>query len=87
MQVALFNIVLILQCEWVCVNFSNFKALVHLNSIASENKSLREDDLDHLLQERAQFNMRLEKLMEKLEEGKKLAGELTDAATQAYDQR
>jgi regulator of replication initiation timing len=86
MQVAIFNIMLILQCEWVCVNFSKFKALVHLNSIASENKSLRED-LDHLLQERAQFNMRLEKLMEKLEEGKKLAGELTDAATQAYDQR
>lgn len=62
------------------------KALVHLNSIASGNKSLRQD-LDHLLQERAQFNTRLEKLTEVLEEGRKLTGELTDAATQAYDQR
>jgi len=62
------------------------QASVHLNSIAADNKTLREH-LDHLLQERAQFNTRYEKLAEKLADGRKLAGELTDAATQAYDQR
>jgi regulator of replication initiation timing len=57
-----------------------------LNTISSDNKALREE-LDHLLQERAQFNMRFENLTEKLAEGKKFSNELTDAATQAYDQR
>ncbi|XP_065333332.1 outer dynein arm-docking complex subunit 1 isoform X1 [Cloeon dipterum] len=62
------------------------KASVHLNSILSSSKFLREE-LDHLLLERAQFNIRFEKLAQQLAEGKKLAAELTDAATQAYDQR
>ncbi|XP_065333333.1 outer dynein arm-docking complex subunit 1 isoform X2 [Cloeon dipterum] len=61
-------------------------ASVHLNSILSSSKFLREE-LDHLLLERAQFNIRFEKLAQQLAEGKKLAAELTDAATQAYDQR
>ncbi|CAB3359112.1 Hypothetical predicted protein [Cloeon dipterum] len=61
-------------------------ASVHLNSILSGSKFLREE-LDHLLLERAQFNIRFEKLAQQLAEGKKLAAELTDAATQAYDQR
>ncbi|XP_059487063.1 outer dynein arm-docking complex subunit 1 [Neocloeon triangulifer] len=61
-------------------------ASVHLNSITADNRTLRAD-LNHLLLERAQFNVRFEKLAQHLVEGKKLASELTDAATQAYDQR
>jgi hypothetical protein len=62
------------------------QASVRFNSLLSENKSLREG-LDHLLSERGLFNSLYEELSERLSQGRKLAAELTDQATQAYDQR
>lgn len=55
-------------------------------SILTENKKLREE-IDHLLKERAHFNGMWEKLIYKLNQGKKFMLDLIEQATIAYDQR
>lgn len=62
------------------------QASVRFNSLLAENKQLR-TELDHLLNERGIFNALYSRLNERLAQGRKLAAELTDQATQAYDQR
>ncbi|KAF4532462.1 hypothetical protein B566_EDAN003037 [Ephemera danica] len=61
-------------------------ASVRFNSLLAENKHLRAE-LDHLLNERGLFNALYTRLNERLAQGRKQAAELTDQATQAYDQR
>lgn len=54
--------------------------------VMAENASLRKT-IDHMLQERATFNVMWEKLVNKLNEGKKYIMDLVEQATTAYDQR
>ena len=55
-------------------------------NVMAENSSLRET-IDHMLQERATFNIMWEKMVNKLNEGKKYMIDLIDQATQAFDTR
>ncbi|KAI4467547.1 hypothetical protein MML48_2g00018177 [Holotrichia oblita] len=54
--------------------------------ILTENRKLRAE-IDHLLQERAHFNVLWEKLISNLAHGKKYMIDLIEQATIAYDQR
>lgn len=62
------------------------QATVRFNCLLADNRQLREE-LDHLLSERGLFNSLYARLTEQLAQDRKLAAELTDQATQAYDQR
>lgn len=55
-------------------------------TIMSQNRKLREE-IDHLLKERAHFNLLWEKLIGNLNQGKKFMLDLIEQATIAYDQR
>lgn len=55
-------------------------------TIMAENRKLREE-IDHLLKERAHFNLLWEKLIGNLNQGKKFMLDLIEQATIAYDQR
>ncbi|KAJ1524047.1 hypothetical protein ONE63_010587 [Megalurothrips usitatus] len=61
-------------------------ATVKFNKQLAHNASLREE-IDHLLKERAQFNVLYEALVSKLNQGKKVMIDLVEQATHAYDQR
>ncbi|XP_055605827.1 outer dynein arm-docking complex subunit 1-like [Uranotaenia lowii] len=52
----------------------------------AENAQLRQT-IDHMLQERATFNIMWEKLVNKMNEGKRYMMDLIDQATSAYDSR
>lgn len=54
--------------------------------VMGENAILRET-IDHMLQERATFNVMWDKLVTRLNDGKKHLMDLIEQATQAYDQR
>lgn len=54
--------------------------------VMAENAQLREM-IDHMLQERATFNVMWERLVTKLNDGKKHLIDLIEQATMAYDQR
>lgn len=54
--------------------------------VMSENAQLRET-IDHMLQERATFNVMWDRLVTKLNDGKKHLMDLIEQATLAYDQR
>lgn len=54
--------------------------------VMAENAQLRET-IDHMLQERQTFNIMWDKLLTKLNDGKKHLMDLIEQATQAYDQR
>lgn len=54
--------------------------------VMGENAILRET-IDHMLQERATFNVMWDKLVTRLNDGKKHLIDLIEQATQAYDQR
>lgn len=55
-------------------------------TIMAQNRKLREE-IDHLLKERAHFNLLWEKLIGNLNQGKKFMLDLIEQATIAYDQR
>lgn len=55
-------------------------------TIMAQNRKLREE-IDHLLKERAHFNLLWEKLIHNLNQGKKFMLDLIEQATIAYDQR
>lgn len=55
-------------------------------TIMAENRKLR-DEIDHLLKERARFNIMWERLIGNLNQGKKFMLDLIEQATIAYDQR
>lgn len=55
-------------------------------AIMAENRKLREE-IDHLLKERAHFNLLWERLVHNLNQGKKFMLDLIEQATIAYDQR
>ncbi|KAE8745195.1 hypothetical protein FOCC_FOCC008086 [Frankliniella occidentalis] len=61
-------------------------ATVKFNKQLAHNAALREE-IDHLLKERAQFNVLYEALVSKLNQGKKIMIDLIEQATHAYDQR
>lgn len=54
--------------------------------VMAENGQLRET-IDHMLQERTTFNIMWDKLVTRLNDGKKHLMDLIEQATQAYDQR
>lgn len=62
------------------------QATVKFNKQLAHNAALREE-IDHLLKERAQFNVLYEALVSRLNQGKKIMIDLIEQATHAYDQR
>ncbi|XP_034237156.1 coiled-coil domain-containing protein 63 isoform X2 [Thrips palmi] len=61
-------------------------ATVKFNKQLAHNAALREE-IDHLLKERAQYNVLYDALVNKLNQGKKIMIDLIEQATHAYDQR
>lgn len=62
------------------------QATVKFNKQLAHNAALREE-IDHLLKERAQYNVLYDALVSKLNQGKKIMIDLIEQATHAYDQR
>ncbi|XP_066996668.2 outer dynein arm-docking complex subunit 1 [Anabrus simplex] len=72
-------------------NISGLENRLHVvttrfNEMLAENGKLRQE-IDHLLKERAHFNLLYQQLISRLNTGKKIMLDLIEQATLAYDQR